>query len=92
MSEDYSWMDDSSWAEIKGWCIEAWKKNKELKAEGDSLKQSNIALDFMIRVAEKKQFENEQKLEAIRELLKEKQYMDEAIILQLNILEILNAS
>ena len=44
---------------------------KKVKAEGDSLKQSNTALDFMVRVAEKKQFEAEQKLRAVKQVIDE---------------------
>ena len=43
----------------------------KVKAEGDNLKQSNIALDFMVRVAEKKQVETEQKLRAVKQIIDE---------------------
>ena len=74
-----------------GFAIEFAKTWTQIEDEGDRLAEENTTLDFLVRVAEKKQFEAEQKLEAIRKLMDEKQYMDEAILLKLKTLEVLDS-
>ena len=44
---------------------------EKAEPEWTQLKQSNISLDFLVKVAEKKQFEAEQKLRAIKQVLEE---------------------